>query len=87
MCISKCDPLYRLGLNEFMALLEERLGQKDPHPVGLVAKKVRKIGSPSKSLPPINAPVWAVDPHFGTGEYMYMYSCRFSLTHALTSLF
>ena len=69
-------PLYHLGLNEFMALLEERLAQKEPHPVGLVAKKVRKIGSPSKSLPPVNAPVWAVDSHFDIGKFMYSY--RFS---------
>ena len=55
-----------------MALLEERLA----HPVGLVAKKVRKIGSPSKSLPPVNAPVWAVDSHFDIGKFMYSY--RFS---------
>ena len=48
-----------------MALLDERLTRRNDSPIGLVAKKVRKIGSPSESLPPTNAPVWAVDAGMG----------------------
>lgn len=51
-------------LDEFMSILDERLSKKETHPVGLVAKKVRKIGSPSTSVPPINTPGWAVDPEY-----------------------
>ena len=61
---------FFVELNEFMALLDLRLAQKEPHPVGLVAKKVRKVGSPSKSSPPINAPVWSIDPKYINGECM-----------------
>ena len=48
-------------LNEFMMLVDARLARMEPHPVGLVAK-VRKAGSPSKTPPPVNAPVWCVNP-------------------------
>jgi hypothetical protein len=51
-----------------MAALDGRLARKESHPVGLVAKKVRKIGSPSQSLPPANAPSWAVSPDYGKGK-------------------
>ena len=36
--------------------------------MGLVAKKVREIGSPSQSLPPANAPSWAVNPEYNKGK-------------------
>ena len=43
-----------------MNVLEERLSKKHPQPIGLVAKKVRKTGTPSESTPPDNVPTWAV---------------------------
>ena len=43
-----------------MNVLEERLLKKQPQPAGLVAKKVRKTGTPSTSTPPENAPTWAI---------------------------
>ena len=54
-----------------MAALDGRLARKESHPVGLVAKKVRKIGSPSQSLPPANAPSWAVNPEYNKGKTYY----------------
>ena len=54
-----------------MAVLDERLARSNDAPIGLVAKKVRKNGSPSKSLPPANAPPWSVDlEYFDKGEDM-----------------
>jgi hypothetical protein len=50
-----------IELDDFMALLDERLTRRNDSPIGLVAKKVRKIGLPSETLPPTNAPVWAID--------------------------
>ena len=50
-----------LELDDFVAILDERLTRTNDSAIGLVAKKVRKIGSPSKSFPPLNAPGWAVD--------------------------
>ena len=44
-----------------MNVLDLRLVKKQPQPSGLVAKKVRKIGTPSDSLPPYDAPSWALD--------------------------
>ena len=46
-------------LNEFMELLVSRLSKK-PLLQGMVAKKVMILGDPSKSLPPNDAPTWAV---------------------------
>ena len=44
-----------------MALLDQRLSAKKVQPAGgLVAKKVRRIGHPSKTVPPAGAPSWAV---------------------------
>lgn len=54
-----------------MSTLDARLAKKESHPVVLVAKKVRKIGSPSHSLPPPNAPSWAVDPNFMEGRLVH----------------
>ena len=45
-----------------MEVLDARLSKRKPQPVGMVAKKVRQIGVPSKSHPPLNAPDWAVSP-------------------------
>ena len=42
-----------------MELLVSRLSKK-PLPQGMGAKKVRRLGDPSKSLPPDDAPPWAV---------------------------
>lgn len=53
-----------------MVVLDERSARKESHPVGLVAKKVRKMGPPSKSTPPKNAPSWAVDPEYMKGTYV-----------------
>ena len=70
-------------LNEFMTVLDARLERKEPHPVGLVARKVRKAGSPSKTLPPVNAPVWCINPTYKDGECMHSHSICFTHTHVL----
>ncbi|XP_064387320.1 uncharacterized protein LOC135335704 [Halichondria panicea] len=46
-------------LDEFMEHLDGRQEQKSM-PAGLVAKKVRRYGEPSKTHPPADAPKWAV---------------------------
>lgn len=45
-----------------MAVLDSRLANSQQHQLatGMVAKKVRKEGAPSDSLPPPDAPSWAV---------------------------
>ena len=50
-----------IELNEYIIVLEKRRdlkGQKEV--LGLVATKSRAIGTPSTSLPPPNAPRWAL---------------------------
>ena len=59
-----CYLLYtffvHLVLNNFMEVLDTRLAKKNPQSPGIVAKKVRKAGEPSNSLPPTDAPSWAI---------------------------
>lgn len=43
-----------------MELLDVRSAKKNLQPLGLVAKKVHKQGTPSDCLPPPDAPSWAV---------------------------
>ena len=48
-------------LDKFMRVLEQRLSKKQQQlPTGLVARKIRRDGVPSDTLPPPGAPVWAV---------------------------
>ena len=48
-------------LSDFMAVLNNRLAKNHRQlAFGMVAKKVRKEGAPSNSLPPPDAPSWAV---------------------------
>lgn len=51
-----------LGLDDFMAVLDSCLAKSKQLQLatGMVAKKVRKEGAPSDSLPPPDAPSWAV---------------------------
>ena len=42
-----------------MEVLDERLSKKQ-QPIGLAVKKVRKVEDPSTSVPPSDAPSWAV---------------------------
>lgn len=48
-----------------MGVLDTRLAktQQRQLAIGMVAKKVRKEGTPSDSLPPPDAPSWAVKDH------------------------
>ena len=47
-------------LSDFMAVLNNRLAKNHRQlAFGMVAKKVRKEGAPSNSLPPPDAPSWA----------------------------
>ena len=61
--LRECNNLFIsiIELNEYNILLEkcrDLKGQKEVS--GLVAKKSRSIGTPSTSLPPPNAPKWAL---------------------------
>lgn len=49
-------------LDDFMAVLDSRLAKNQQRQIatGMVAKKVRKEGAPSDSLPPSDAPSWAI---------------------------
>jgi hypothetical protein len=49
-----------LELDEFMHALDKRLEKTAKEAPGLVAKKERKLGLPSTSAPPKEAPRWAV---------------------------
>ena len=61
---------YCVGLNAFMAVLDQRLNQKQQQqPVGLVAKKVRKVEEPSQTRPPVGAPLWAIKKDLQDGMY------------------
>ena len=51
-----------LDLNDFMWRLDARYAKKVSTEGGTVARKVRKSGEASKSLPPSDAPDWTVDP-------------------------
>ena len=53
-----CDQ-FPLALNSFISVLDERRATR-PSQSGNVAKKNRRIGKPSLSLPPVSAPEWAV---------------------------
>ncbi len=44
-----------------MSTLDSRIAKKQPASPGLVAKKVRKLGEPSSTTPPDDAPKWAVN--------------------------
>ena len=57
--------IISLELNDFMEVLEDCLakGPQRQLAVGMVAKKVRKEGTPSDSLPPADAPSWALKDH------------------------
>ena len=57
----------KLELTEFMSVLDNRLGKKQTQP--LTAKKVRRVGPPSQSLPPLNAPPWAVKKNVDKGQF------------------
>ncbi len=52
-----------------MSKLDQRAGRRQPQPIGLVAKKIRKVGIPSTSKPPLDAPVWAVNQLQGNHFY------------------
>lgn len=75
--------LFGLELNEFMCLLDNRLAakQKTQPMTSLVAKKVRKEGSLSESLPPSNAPVWAVQ----CGKFVHFGIVYVFITHLIFS--
>ena len=77
--------LISTELDDFMGVLDTRLAktQQRQLAVGMVAKKVRKEGTPSDSLPPPDAPSWAVKDHpqvagMWCNNYCYMH-CHLSL--------
>ena len=51
--------VFSLGLNTFIASLDKRYADRVKGGV-LMAKKIRKIGQNSKSLPPLQAPDWTL---------------------------
>ena len=53
-------PLFAILELDFVTLLDQWLAKVNDSLIGLVAKKVWKIGSPPQSLPPVNAPVWLI---------------------------
>ena len=52
--------LVYIELNEFIHALDKRLEKIAKDAPGLVAKKERKLGLPFTSVPPKEAPRWAV---------------------------
>ena len=59
MCLLCCLLYLFTELDEFIATIDSRQDKKSPLP-GLVAKKVRRVGEPSPSSAPADAPTWAV---------------------------
>lgn len=54
-----------IELDKFMEVLEQRFNvQQQKKPSGIVPKKVRKVGEPSESPPPLGAPLWAIKKEF-----------------------
>ena len=47
-------------LDEYIKVLDNRLEKNQIKPVGFVAKKCRRVGSPSVSMPPPYSPAWAI---------------------------
>ena len=60
---------YTSELDRFMQVLDDRMRVKVPLSQGMVAKKVRRVGAPSKSLPPLDAPKWAVKNFEGIAKH------------------
>ena len=54
------DPDDPNSLDKFIDVLDKRLEKAAKETPGLVAKKERKLGLPSSSIPPMEAPCWAV---------------------------
>lgn len=54
--------LCSLVLNKYISILETRVSKlaHSKEVAGNVAKKVRQLGEPSMSSPPLDAPSWAV---------------------------
>ena len=51
-------------MNVFFVTLDKRYQDKVAREGGTVARKVRRIGTPSKSRPPIGAPAWTVNENY-----------------------
>ena len=47
-------------VNTFFYTLDKRYQEKVSREGGTVAKKVRQVGSPSESCPPVGAPRWTI---------------------------
>ena len=52
--------LLSVELSDFIAVLDSCMAKKQKMPSGMVAEKVRRQGNSSTSVPPPNAPSWAV---------------------------
>ena len=64
-----------LDLNDFMQRLDARYAKKVLTEGGTVARKVRKSGEASKSLPPSDAPDWTVDPSYQRNREIELNVC------------
>ena len=71
--------MFYVELDKFMAVLDQRLSARKLQPaVGIVAKKVRRVGDPSKTVPPVGAPSWAVRSNWPDElTSMYHYDMQF----------
>lgn len=58
---------FIIELNDFMQILDQRHEAKAKKDKGMMAKKTRKVGSPSCAPPPSDAPAWTVK---RTGQLM-----------------
>ena len=61
LCSLKMYAILFVGLDHYIEILDERLNnQVQKECAGIVAKKIRRLGSPSSSHPTDKAPSWAV---------------------------
>lgn len=67
--------IFKTELNLWMEELDQRFKKKLEGKSCTTPSRKRKIGSPSTSSPPSDAPKWAVDPNWNTnlGTYVHSY--------------
>ena len=71
MCLSTYI-IFIAELEEFMQILDQRHEAKAKKDKGTMAKKVRRVGTPSCSQPPSDAPTWTVK---HTGQFPVTEPC------------
>ena len=72
--------LLSIELNKYIDVLDKRVQEKETKISGAAARKARRLGSPSKSQAPYDAPAWALKNHTSTGTHhcTFLYNVYYS---------